>query len=90
MDITGEIKNNGANNITSLDITWTDGSGLNVDNLSGINIAPGGTYNFTHGTPLSVVGGNNYNITVEVILPNDGDVSDNSLTSSRHSCRLNF
>ena len=82
IDITGEIKNNGANNITSLDVTWTDGSGLNVDNLTGLNIAPGGTYSFTHGTPLSVTGGNNYTVTVEVILSNDGDLSDNSLTSS--------
>ena len=83
VNVSGQIINNGSNTITALDITWTDGSGAsNTDNLTGLAIASGATYNFNHSTPINVSGGNNYNFTVDVTLTNDGDPSDNSLSST--------
>jgi hypothetical protein len=82
VNITGEITNNGGNNITAMDITWTDGTNTNIDNLTGLNIASGATYNFNHSASLTVAGGNNYDIDITVDLANDGDLSDNSTTAS--------
>ena len=82
LNITGEITNNGGNNITAMDITWSDGTNTNVDNLTGLSIAPGATYNFTHSASLTVASGSNYDIDITVDLVNDGDLSDNSTTAS--------
>ena len=46
--IQGTIKNEGANPITAIDITWTDGTNTYTDNLTGLNIASNTTYNFSH------------------------------------------
>ena len=49
IELKGTIKNMGAVNITNIDVTWTndDGETLNIDNLTGLNIAPAETYEFT-------------------------------------------
>ncbi len=49
VELKGTIKNMGAVDITSVNITWTDDNGesLNIDNLTGLNIEPAGTYEFT-------------------------------------------
>lgn len=67
---TGVITNSGLQTITSVDITWTDGTNTYTDNLTGLNIAPGGTYNFTHSTPFEVVSAITYDIEFDVANPN--------------------
>ncbi|MBK7408502.1 MAG: Omp28-related outer membrane protein [Saprospirales bacterium] len=80
----GTIANNGLLPVTSLDISWTDGTNTYTDNLSGLNIAPGGTYNFTHGTQLDVASAITYNIDVTAANPNgqpDGYDINNSASA---------
>ena len=80
--IAGTVTNKGANTITSLDITWDDGSGAQSETISGLNIASNGTYNFTHGTPLNVASAIAYNLNVcaEITGVVDGDPSNNCTT----------
>ena len=80
LNITGVLTNLGANTITDLTITWNDGSGPQDDVLAGLNIPSGGTYNFSHATPLNVVAGTNYTVDVDVTLANDLDLTNNSGT----------
>jgi Secretion system C-terminal sorting domain len=47
--ISGVIKNFGSTTINSLDLKWQADSGtIYTQNLTGLNIAPGATYNYTH------------------------------------------
>lgn len=82
LTISGVITNNGLNPITAMDITWNDGSGPQTDNLTGLNIASGATYNFNHSVPLNVVANNSYNVTVDVALTGDANMADNSLSAN--------
>ena len=53
MDLTGKVTNIGASNITSFDVVYTiDGGTPKVHNVTGINLAMGGVYNFTHSEPI--------------------------------------
>ncbi|NQY08281.1 MAG: hypothetical protein HRT71_02030, partial [Flavobacteriales bacterium] len=81
-NITGVITNSGVSPITSMDITWNDGSGPNTDNLTGLNIASGATYNFTHSIALAVTVGTYYSINVDVALTGDTNMADNSLSTN--------
>jgi len=81
-NISGTINNLGSATITAMDITWNDGSGPQVDNLTGLNIASGASYNFTHGTPLNVVAGTSYSINVDVALTGDANMANNTLATS--------
>ncbi len=77
--ITGTITNVGGNEITSLDITWSDGTNSYTDNLTGLSIAPLATYDFTHTTEYTVPLGSS-TITVDVTNVNaatEGDDSNN-------------
>ncbi len=81
----GTIKNIGTNNVTSYTVTWqANGGALQTYNVTGINIAPGATHNFTHNIPLNAVSGL-YNLIFNVSLVNgsaDPDPSNNSLSKS--------
>jgi hypothetical protein len=80
MSITGVVTNLGGTPITSIDIDWNDGTSHNETFT--VNIASGATYNFTHGTPLTVVGGTTHNMTVTVTLAGDANASNNTLSAS--------
>lgn len=83
VNITGTIKNNGANAITAIDITYNDGTGGPVvANITGINVPTNGTYDFTHTTPYTVANATTYNLTVEASIPGatDGNTANNTLT----------
>lgn len=82
VNVAGVITNNGANTITAMDIVWNDGSGPQTDNLTGLNIASGATYNFTHATPLAAVAGTSYALNVSVVLTGDGDAGNDALTAN--------
>jgi hypothetical protein len=76
VDIAGTITNLGSNPITAMDITWNG----NTENLTGLNIAPLATYDFTHSMQFTVVNGST-TIDVSVDAVNGGadtDASDNS------------
>lgn len=79
--ITGTVRNNGLNPITSFDLTWDSGSGVNTQTIS-TTIASGATYNFSHSTPLVAVAGTTYNLDVCAVLVADGDASNNCMSTS--------
>lgn len=81
-DMVGTFVNLGANTITDVTVTWDDGTGPYVDNLSGLNVATNGTYTFTHGTQLNPTAGNAYTITLSVDVTGDINASNNDITLS--------
>ena len=78
-NITGTVRNNGANPITSFDIDWNDGTSHSAT-ISNVNIPYGATYDFTHSMPLNAVGGTTHSMTVTATVPNDADMTNNSGT----------
>jgi hypothetical protein len=81
----GTVKNIGTNNVTSYTVTWqANGGALQTYNVTGVNIAPGATHNFTHNIPLNAVSGV-YNLIFNVPLVNGGadpDSTNNSLSKT--------
>ena len=79
--IAGTVTNKGANTITSLDVTWDDGSGVQSETFA-VNIPTNGTYNFSHGTQLNVASAIAYNLNVcaEITGTVDGDPSNNCVS----------
>ena len=76
--IAGTVTNKGANTITSLDVTWDDGSGAQSETFN-VNIPTNGTYNFSHGTQLNVASAMAYNLNIcaEISGVVDGDPNNN-------------
>ena len=79
--ITGTVTNVGGDNITSIDITWNDGSGLNSETFA-VNLNFGDTYNFTHGTLLYAAPGQTYNLDVCVVATGDAVAANDCLAGS--------
>ncbi len=79
--ITGTVTSNSANNITSIDISWNDGSGANSETFA-VNMSYNDTYDFTHATALNTTGGQNYNIDVTVTATGDADNTNDMLSTS--------
>lgn len=81
----GTVKNVGTNNVTSYTVTWqSNGGALQTYNVTGVNIVPGATHNFTHNIPLNAVSGL-YSLIFNVSLVNtvvDPDTSNNTLTKT--------
>jgi len=82
VDIKGTITNGGLNSITSIDVKWSDGINTYTDNLTGLNIAMNGIYNFTHSTQLNVSSANTSSLTIWIEHPADLDTSNNTLMAS--------
>jgi hypothetical protein len=81
VDITGTVVNNGAEEITSFDLTWSDGTNDYTETFSGVSIPTFGSYDFTHGTTFSPADAVSYNIEVSASNPNGGmdeNMDDNS------------
>lgn len=82
-NITGTIKNSGANAITSIDLMWQINDGpIHTQTVSGIDIAPGATYNYTHAEQWNATPGQ-YVIRVWAANPNgvaDTDATNNELS----------
>jgi hypothetical protein len=79
--VTGTVTSYGTNPVSSIDITWNDGSGANTESFS-VNMNFGDTYDFTHGTPINTVGGETYNVEVTVTATDDADDSNNTLSTA--------
>ncbi len=84
--VAGVVKNNGSNAITSLDVNWSvDGAPQNTFALTGINIASGATYNFTHSTTWTATPAGSRALTVNLSNINGGtdpNLTDNSITKN--------
>ena len=71
VNISGTITNNGFTTITAVDISYTvNGGTAVVDNLTGLSLNLGDSYNFTHSTPASLTPAGVYTLNVSVTNPN--------------------
>jgi hypothetical protein len=75
VNITGTVLNNGLNPISSFDLDWNDGVAHSATITA--SIPAGGSYNFTHPTALTALGGTIYDLTVCATIVGDGDASNN-------------
>jgi len=84
--IAGTIKNNGLTTINTIDIKWQVDSGtIYSQSLSGLNLAGGQTYDFTHNAQWNATPGN-YSLKAWVSNINggstDGDTTNDTITKS--------
>lgn len=87
VDITGTVQNVGTSPITSFDVNYTvdGGAPVGVYSVTGVNIATGGTYDFTHNIPFNQSVEATYNIEVTISNVNggtDGNTSNNVLSKN--------
>lgn len=85
-NITGTIRNNGVNTITSYDVTYTidGGAPSAVYSVTGANIALGATANFTHNVPANLTSGSHV---IQVTISNvnggtDANTTDNVVSKT--------
>ncbi len=81
VSLTGTLQNMGANTLTSIDVIWSidGGTTVHTDNLTGLNVVPAATYDFTHSVPVDMTVTQGYNVDIWVANPNgqtDGDASN--------------
>ncbi|MBN4071485.1 choice-of-anchor J domain-containing protein, partial [Crocinitomix catalasitica] len=76
--LTGVVRNSGANSITSFDLTWDDGSGPNTQTIT-TTIPSWSLYFFTHPTNLNAIGGTYYDINITATVTGDGDPSNDDM-----------
>jgi Secretion system C-terminal sorting domain len=70
-DIEGTMVNLGTSTITSFDLNYTiDGGAPVTQSITGISIAPLGTYNFTHSTPWVSTATGSYDVEIYATNPN--------------------
>ncbi len=87
-NLTGTIQNNGSQTVTSLDLTYQiDGGTAVLDHKTGLNIAPGASYNFTHASPWMPTTGGGTNASVDFTVSNlngntDANPGDNAINTS--------
>ncbi|MEZ4786855.1 MAG: T9SS type A sorting domain-containing protein [Flavobacterium haoranii] len=81
-NISGLITNQGNNTISSIDINWqADGGNIYTQNLTGLNILPGGTYNFNHTTAWNAtIGSHSLNVWVSNTNGGDSNAANNQLS----------
>ncbi len=89
INVSGVVTNNSASALTSFDVAYTiDGTPSATYNVTGINVASGETYAFTHNAPITGLAGGNHTLVVTVSNPNGtaDNTADNSLTSNISVC----
>ena len=75
--ISGSFSNQGLETITSLDITWSDGTNDYMETVSGLDVASFETAKFVHTTPIDVVEGT-VSFDFWISNPNGEDDADDS------------
>lgn len=88
VNITGTVKNLSGSALTAFDVVYTyDGTTSSTYTVSGINVAYGETYDFTHNVPVTVAVGN-HTLNVTVSNPNGvaDNTEDNTLSSTITGC----
>jgi hypothetical protein len=74
--LTGEVRNLGEDEITSMDIEWSDGTNSSTTSLTGISIPSLESYQFELDDAYTVAEGSGNNLTVTVTSVNGGDDED--------------
>ncbi|MGB1032284.1 MAG: choice-of-anchor J domain-containing protein, partial [Flavobacteriales bacterium] len=64
--VSGVVNNNGAEVITSFDLTWMLNGNSFTTNFSGLSIAPLGSYTFSHPDLLELMSSGTYELTVTI------------------------
>ena len=82
IEVSGIIKNMGANPITSADISWTAGSQSGSATIEDLNIGTFQTYEFTHPDLVSI---GSENVTVEVTINTVNGVDSANITNATQS-----
>lgn len=82
VDISGTIMNSGASTINAITVEYSDGTNTYTDNLTGLNLASFGSYNFTHNSGFIVPSTGNHNIDVWITLVGDADNSDDMISTT--------
>lgn len=80
VDVGGIVQNEGLETITSLDVTWSDGTTDYTETLTGLNVAPFESASFVHPTTYDLPAGFNP-LTMTISNPNgmaDANTDDNS------------
>lgn len=77
VSLSGSVQNIGSDPITTLTVTWDDGTGPFSDDITGLNILSNETYAFTSPTALNAVGGDAYTIALSVDIAGDIDSTNN-------------
>lgn len=71
IDIKGSLRNIGAQALTSFDLNYSiDGGATVTQNVTGVNIASGAYYNYTHATPFTPPSSAAYSVKVWTSNPN--------------------
>lgn len=79
--ITGTVKNNGLNPITTFSATYNNGVVNASSTFTGLNLAYGATYNFTIATPYTITTAAQANLKVYVNLASDANHGNDTLAS---------
>jgi hypothetical protein len=80
VSVTGTITNLGTSTITGLTLKYQNGANIYTDVRTGLNIAPSGSWNFTHNTPFNVATPNQFPLNVWVELSGDANTSNDNLS----------
>ncbi|MGK0390636.1 MAG: polyhydroxybutyrate depolymerase [Maribacter sp.] len=78
--ITGIVSNNGLEEITSFDLSWSIGGDIYTTNYTGLSIASLGTYNFTHPDMMDIAQSGFYELEVNISNINgmESDLNDSN------------
>lgn len=82
INITGTVTNLGTSTITGLTIKYQNGANIYTDVRTGLNIAPAGTWNFTHITPFNVATPNQFPLSIWVELSGDANTSNDMVNKT--------
>lgn len=82
INVKGTVKNLGTDTITSVNITYDDGSGAVSYTIPNLNILVGQTYDFTLPTPYTLAAGTNVNLHICATTSGDAEPSNNCLNKS--------
>jgi len=84
MDLSGKVSNEGSNTVTSFDVQYTvNGGPAQVFPVTGLNLALGDVYSFTHNIPIILNDAGTYTIVTNIQNINGGpdmDPTNDSLT----------
>jgi thiol-disulfide isomerase/thioredoxin len=81
--LTFDVVNNGASTITTLEVSWSDGTADNIE-IFNVNIAPGASETISHTSAVNYSAVNEKDISVTIVNVNgtvDGDVTNNAFNT---------
>ena len=82
VQLKGVIENRGSSPLTYIEVTWSHDEESYTDTLDNINVAVGGSYEFTHSTPFVMTEAKTYTIEISIANPNDDEDGVIELASS--------